>query len=129
MISKDKNTTLRSLDQITINADPSNLAKIFGPRFHKAWKLLIDKKLVKYIFRPSGRAKWIVEGGKRDYMILKAAGYCECPDLYYGVVYGKAQGCQHLITQRLGEALGDYIVREVEDSLFSKMMDGWRKYS
>lgn len=127
MTIKDKKTTLRSLDQITINADPSHLSRIFGFRFHSAWTLLEKGRIIKYVFRPSERVWWIVEGKRRDYLLLKNAAYCSCNDFYFGVVYGKALGCQHLILQRLGEVLGDYIVREMKDSSYSSMMDSWRE--
>ena len=126
METKDKNDTIRSLDFITIDSDPSELVKVFGPRFEKAWSILEGRKIVRYVFHPSGRVRWIVEGKKRDYLILSATRYCDCLDFLHGIVYGKALACQHLITQRLAEVLGDYTIREVDDSRFDQLMNDWR---
>ena len=124
---KDKNDTLGSLNMITIDSDPAVLAKIFGSRFNRAWELLKNRKIIKYVFQPSARIRWIVEGKKREYLILPNTKYCDCDDFIFGIVYGKALACQHLIAHRIAVVLNDYEIKAVEDSQFDFFTKRWRR--
>jgi len=127
MRSKDKNNSIMALKNITIDSDPSELAKIYGPRSNRAWELLKSRKIIKYIFRPSGRIRWIVEGRGREYLILPYTKYCDCDDFYFGVVYGESLACQHLIAHSLAVTLNDYKVKAVADSQIDHFMEKWRR--
>ena len=118
---------LRALEPISVTSDPAKLSKIYGPRFAKAWELLKEKKVKKYMFNPSGRVMWIVVGKEREYIIYPAVGYCDCDDFFFAVMDGKALVCQHLIAQRLAEELSDYDVIEAEDRLFGSLMEDQRR--
>ncbi len=127
MRSKDKNNSIMALKNITIDSDPSELAKIYGPRSNRAWELLKSRKIIKYIFRPSGRIRWIVKGKEREYLILPSTSFCDCYDFYFGVVYGESLACQHLIAHSLAVTLNDYKVKAVADSQFDHFMERWRR--
>ena len=36
------------------------LSEIFGQRFIKAWEAVTDRRVKRYVFKPSGRVVWIV---------------------------------------------------------------------
>jgi predicted nucleic acid-binding Zn finger protein len=123
---KDYRDVLRALEPISATADPAKLSKIYGSRFTKAWELLKEKRVKKYIFNPSGRVMWIVVGKEREYLIYPAVGYCGCDDFFFAVMDGKVLACQHLIAQRLAEELSDYDLVEAEDRLFDSLMEDKR---
>ena len=104
-----------------------SLKKAFGSRFLNAWKAVNDKRVKKYVFKPSGRVVWIVVGRKKDYLIMPAAGYCSCDDFYYHVMDEKAHLCYHLIAQRLAESLRLYDTIEEEDAFYDILMREWKR--
>lgn len=127
MSEKDYRDVLKALESIRANADPTTPSKIYGSRFTRAWKLLKERRAKKYVFKPSGKIMWIVVGKEREYIIYPAVGFCSCDDFWYAVRDGKAEACQHLIAQRLAQALDDYEVIETQDRLFDSLMEEWRK--
>jgi predicted nucleic acid-binding Zn finger protein len=124
---KDYRDVLRALEPISVASDPAELSKIYGSRFTKAWELLKEKRVKKYVFNPSGRVMWIVVGNEREYIIYPAVGYCQCDDFFFAVMDGKALACQHLIAQRLTQELSDYDMVEAEDQLFNSLMEDQRR--
>jgi len=126
MAEKDSRDTLKMLENIRVDTDPSQLSKIFGHRFILAWELLDKRMARKYVFNPSGREIWAVKGDGREYQILPHAGFCDCDDFYFNVIDDRAVVCKHIIAQRLAETLCDFVVIEVEDAMYSKLMEGWR---
>jgi predicted nucleic acid-binding Zn finger protein len=124
---KDYRDVLRALEPISVTSDPAELSKIYGSRFAKAWELLKERAVKKYVFNPSGRVMWIVVGKEREYIIYPAVGYCQCDDFFFAVMDGKALACQHLIAQRLAEELSDYELVEAEDRLFNSLMEDKRR--
>ncbi|MBS7605667.1 MAG: hypothetical protein QXR84_03050 [Candidatus Bathyarchaeia archaeon] len=102
------------------------LTAIFGSRFIKAWRIVHDNRVKKYIFKPSGRVVWIVVGRERDYLVMPDAGFCSCDDFYFHVMSRKAYLCYHLIGQRIAEVLGKYDVIEESDELFDFLMKEWK---
>jgi predicted nucleic acid-binding Zn finger protein len=45
-----------------------------------------EKRVKKYIFKPSNRVRWIVVGRTRDYIVLPSVGYCSCEDFFFRVM-------------------------------------------
>jgi predicted nucleic acid-binding Zn finger protein len=103
------------------------LRRAFGARFTAAWKLVKEGRVKKYVFKPSGKAQWIVVGRERDYLIYEASGYCHCKDSYMSIMEGKAKACKHLIAQKLACELGLYEVVEEEDEKYGSLMEEWGK--
>jgi predicted nucleic acid-binding Zn finger protein len=105
----------------------TKLSAAFGPRFTRAWEALKEKRIKKYVFKPSERIVWIVVGKQRDYIIMPTAEFCSCHDFYFRVMDGEARLCYHLIAQKMAEALGWYDVFEEEDDLFDSLMKEWKE--
>lgn len=123
--TKDYRDVLKALEPISTTSDPAELSKIYGSRFTRAWQLLKERRVKKYVFKPSGKIMWIVVGKEREYIIYPAVGYCQCDDFFFAVMEGEALACQHLIAQRLAEVLVDYETVEA-DQPFDSLMEEWR---
>ncbi|MFQ6065516.1 MAG: hypothetical protein ACE5L6_08580 [Candidatus Bathyarchaeia archaeon] len=105
----------------------TKLSVAFGPRFTKAWETLKERRIKKYIFKPSKRTIWIVVGKKRDYIIMPTAEFCSCEDFYFRVMDGDVHLCYHLIAQKIAETLEWYDTFEEEDSFFDTLMKEWKQ--
>lgn len=105
----------------------ARLLQVFGQRFNKAWRALLDGRVKKYSFKPSGRVVWIVVGKKRDYLVMPNAEFCTCDDFYYRVMDGEAHLCYHLIAQKIAETLGWYDKITELDELYDVLMKEWRR--
>ena len=108
-------------------ADLNKLSSAFGQRFAKAWETAKDKRVKKYVFKPSNRIVWIVVGKERDYLIMPAVDFCTCDDFYFRVMDRQIHLCYHLIAQKLAETLESYDSYEEEDRLCSVLMKEWKK--
>ena len=103
------------------------LSDVFGSRFIKAWEVVQEDRVKKYIFSPSGRIVWIVVGREREYQIMPAAGFCSCDDFYFRVMDRETNICYHLIAQKVADALTRYDKITEEDRLYDCLMDEWKK--
>lgn len=99
----------------------------FGERFDRAWRLVEEGRVKRYVFEPSGRTVWVVVGRRGEYQILPSTGYCSCDDFYFRVVDGDTGVCYHLIGQRLAEALGAYEEVREGDEFYDALMAEWRE--
>ena len=100
-----------------------------GERFDRAWQLVEQHRVKKYVFEPSGRILWIVVGKNSEYQILPESGYCDCNDFYFRVIDGEAGLCYHLLAQRLAEALEEYDEVHERDEFYENLMEVWRRLS
>ena len=107
----DYRDVLTGLEPITADPDPAKLSKIYGSRFNRAWELLKERAVKKYVFK-SGMVRWIVAGKQRNYLVYPDVAFCSCEDFFFAVMRGEALVCQHLIAQTLAEKLSDYEVIE-----------------
>ena len=105
----------------------TQLSIAFGPRFTKAWEALKEKRVKKYVFKPSGRIVWIVVGRERDYLIMPLAEFCSCDDFYFRVMDGEVHLCYHLIAQKIAAALKWYDKLEENDELYDSLTEEWKK--
>ncbi len=105
----------------------AKLRETFGARFTAALRLVRRGCVKKYVFKPSGRVRWIVVGNEREYLIYDRAPYCHCDDFYLSVMNGSAKACKHLIAQRLASQLGLYEVEEESDEKYVRLLEEWRK--
>ena len=119
---------LRSSGELT-RAQWDRLRSALGDRFDKAWQLVEQRRVKKYVFQPSGRVVWIVVGKNSEYQVLPLSGYCDCNDFYFRVVDGEAGLCYHLTGQRLAEALGSYEDVAEGDEFYDGLMAEWRRLS
>ena len=105
------------------------LRNTFGDRFDKAWKLVTERRIKKYIFRPSMKTIWIAIGQNAEYLIYSKAGYCSCSDFYFRVLDHEKAYCYHLLAQKIAEALNNYDVVEEEDEIYPVLLNIWKEYS
>ena len=119
---------LRTSREVT-RAQWERLRTALGERFDKAWRLVEERRVKKYVFDPSGRIVWIVVGRKSEYQVLPESGYCDCSDFYFRVVDGEAGLCYHLMGQRLAEALDSYDDTWESDEFYEQLMMEWRYLS
>jgi predicted nucleic acid-binding Zn finger protein len=105
------------------------LRSVFGDRFVKAWRLVLEKRIKRYIFRPSERVVWVAVGQSGEHRILPAAEYCSCDDFYFRVIDGDAGVCYHLLAQRLAEALNSYQQILEEDEAYPALEAEWRAWT
>ncbi len=107
--------------------DLDKLSAAFGQRFTKALNAVEDKRVKKYVFKPSNRVVWIVVGKGRDYLIMPAADFCTCDDFYFRVMDRQVHLCYHLIAQKLAETLESYVSYEENDELYDALMNEWKR--
>lgn len=105
----------------------TQLSVAFGSRFTKAWEALREKRVKKYVFKPSSRVVWIVVGRERDYLIMPLAEFCSCDDFYFRVMDGEVHLCYHLIAQKIAAALKWYDELEENDELYESLTEEWKK--
>lgn len=105
----------------------TRLYELFGQRFTKAFEVLKEGRVKKYVFKPSGRIVWIVVGKERDYLLIAEAGFCTCDDFYFRVLDKKIHLCYHLVAQKLAKALDWYEPIEEHDELYESLMNEWEK--
>jgi len=105
------------------------LRSTFGDRFDKAWRLVTENRIKKYIFKPSNRTLWIAIGQNAEYLIYSNAGYCSCSDFYFRVLDHEKAYCYHLLAQKIAEALNHYDLVEEEDEAYAPLLDIWKEYS
>ena len=131
MISEERRTLeqicdeLRSSGEIT-RSQWNRLKNMLGERFIKAWQLIEQKRIKKYIFKPSNRVIWVAIGIKSEYQILPTSGYCDCSDFYFRVIDQEIGFCYHLLSQRLAEALKTYDEVHESDEFYEELMMEWR---
>lgn len=104
-----------------------HLHNTFGDRFTKAWRLVTENRIKKYVFRPSDRIVWIAVGQSGEYLIYPNAGYCGCSDFYFRVLDGEAALCYHLIAQKIAEALNRFDIIFEEDEVYNTLLEVWKK--
>jgi len=121
----DYRVVVEALSRIRVNADPVELWKLYGGRFSRAWEILKEGRVKKYVFKPSGRVVWVVVGGDREYLLYPVVGYCSCDDFYFSVIDGRVPLCHHLIARKLAEVLGRFEVVELSDEFYSSHLKEW----
>jgi predicted nucleic acid-binding Zn finger protein len=98
------------------------MMKTFGTRFEKAYQTVLDRKVKKYIFKPSEKQVWIVIGKGNIYQILPSVNFCSCNDFYFRVIGQEIFLCKHLIAQKLADALEKYVVIVKNEKEFESLM-------
>jgi predicted nucleic acid-binding Zn finger protein len=105
------------------------LRRTFDSRFTRAWRLVTENRVKRYVFRPSGRELWIAVGNNAEYMIYPHAGYCSCSDFYFRVLDQEVALCYHVLAQRLAEALNHYDTILEDDEAYGELTGIWKRYS
>jgi predicted nucleic acid-binding Zn finger protein len=131
MVTEELLILERVLDEVRTERQLSHtnwerLKSTFGDRFDNGWRIVQERRVKRYTFRPSGRVTWVVVGQGGEYQIYPKAGYCGCDDFYFRVVGGEAGLCYHLLGQRLAEVLENYDRVDEEDEIYRLLTGEWR---
>ena len=83
-----------------------DLNKIFSiDQFMLAMEKIALDGVKKYVFQPSNREIWIVDGKQHDYFVYPM-NYCSCLNFFrYGIGKNQRYFCKHLIAQAILENL------------------------
>lgn len=127
-MTKEFKDILASTAGFNIDEKIRILRRILGVRLDEALKVVRQDKVRKYVFRPSGRSVWVVEGREGAYEVVPEAPYCGCDDFYFRVLNGEIPLCYHLIAQGLAEAMERYTTIEKNDSDYNEFMSVFRRY-
>ena len=106
------------------DAHLTRLSLAFGSRFDRALEALRERRIKKYVFKPSGRTVWIVVGKRRDYLVMPDAEFCSCEDFYFK--FDKGHLCYHIIAQKLAEATDRFDLIEDNDSFYDVLIKEWK---
>ncbi len=99
----------------------------YGKRFVRALRVVEEKKVSKYQFRPSDTTIWIVRGRARQYMMIPRI-YCTCRSFYQDVVISRETNmCYHLLAQQIAEIRNLYDIVESTDTERRRMYVEWRR--
>ncbi|MCR6623326.1 MAG: hypothetical protein HA488_01835 [Candidatus Verstraetearchaeota archaeon] len=110
------------MDDIIDSPNLEYFIKKYKKEYLKAWNLVNRGGVKKYIFVPSGVERWIVEGKKRNYIVLPSI-FCQCEDFYISVVIKKKkQICYHLLAQMVAEKTKKYKEIKVGDEYYLKII-------
>lgn len=100
----------------------------YGKLFWRAIKAIEEKRIMKYIFKPSGKYLWVVVGKTRKYLVIPDF-YCSCDDFYFNVVTRrKRQLCYHILARKIAEILGLYETIYVSDTFYKNLLNEIKLY-
>lgn len=102
------------------------LKELLGERFANGWELAATGKVRKYVFAPSGRAVWVVQGRKSEYQVMPDIPFCYCDDYYFRVMDRKRGLCYHIIAQRIASSLRRFDQIPARDTQYSVVTSRWR---
>lgn len=86
----------------------------FDVRVDPTLTLIEKRKVQKYVFKPSGRTIWTVNG----HLIYDVVGYCHCENFFFKFDTGYI--CHHILAQKLAERKGMFKTVEMNDEEFDK---------
>jgi predicted nucleic acid-binding Zn finger protein len=106
--------------------DKSLLLQFFRNRFTNALDAIVNLRVHKYLFTPSTRVLWSVDGKTQEYQILPSAPFCTCNDFYFRVINHEILLCYHLLAFRLARALNQYVTTVKSDQSYEEVLDRFR---
>ncbi|MGY5858122.1 MAG: hypothetical protein RTU63_02035 [Candidatus Thorarchaeota archaeon] len=99
----------------------------YGKKFVRALRVVEEKKVDKYQFKPSESITWIVRGRARQYMVIPKT-YCTCRSFYQEVVISRESDmCYHLLAQQIAEIRNQYTDIDSTDTARRKLYVEWRR--
>ena len=99
----------------------------YGKKFVRALRVVEEKKVNKYQFRPSESITWVVKGRARQYMVIPKI-YCTCRSFYQEVVISRESNmCYHLLAQQIAEIRNQYESDYSTDTERRKLYVEWRR--
>lgn len=99
----------------------------YGKKFIRALRVVEEKKVDKYQFKPSDSITWVVKGRARQYMVIPKI-YCTCRSFYQEVVISRESNmCYHLLAQQIAEIRNQYEIVDSTDTKRRKLYVEWRR--
>jgi predicted nucleic acid-binding Zn finger protein len=99
----------------------------YGKKFVRALKVVEEKKVERYLFKPSESLTWIVKGRRRQYMVIPKT-YCTCRSFYQEVVIARESNmCYHILAQQIAEIRNQYKSIDSTDTARRKLYVEWRR--
>ena len=93
------------------------LEEIFPNKSDKILEV-VNRGIIKNIYKPSNRIVWTVMGRDQEHIILPKL-FCSCKSFYKEVIINRTKkSCKHIIAQIISEALNNFEELELEDSEF-----------
>lgn len=121
-------TEMKKLSKESLTqSDIDYFRKKYGKKFVRALRVVEEKKIEKYHFKPSDSVTWIVKGKTRQYMVIPKI-YCTCRSFYQEVVISRESTmCYHLLAQQIAEIRNQYDVVNSSDTARRKLYVEWRR--
>ena len=122
-LSEEKKLSHENLTQ----SDIDYFRNKYGKKFVRALRVVEEKKVEKYHFKPSDSITWIVKGRARQYMVIPKI-YCTCRSFYQEVVISRESNiCYHLLAQQIAEIRGQHEHIDSTDTVRRKLYVEWRR--
>ena len=122
-LSEDNRLSKENLTQ----EDIEYFKEKYGKKFVKALRTVEEGKIVKYHFKPSDSVTWIVDGKRRQYLVIPEL-YCTCRSFYQeAVITHETNMCYHLLAQRIAAIREEYQTQESTDTERRKLYVEWRR--
>ena len=91
------------------------LEKKHGKRFEKAIAILAEKKVKKYVFKPSENVFWIITGRLNDYLAIEEL-FCSCKDFQIRhLIRDEVDSCYHLLAVKIAIEHNFYQIEQKDD--------------
>ena len=98
-----------------------------GKRFERAISLLGEKKVKKYVFKPSENVFWIVKGRINDYLAIEEL-FCSCKDFQIRhILRDEVESCYHLLAVKIAKEHNYYQVEKKADDELSSFLNQFLK--
>ncbi len=98
----------------------------------EALKAVVEGRVIKVVFEPSGEVLWLVYGRKFKNLYIVIPGlYCSCKGFTMNVILRRiSKYCYHIRARDIAEEKGVYVERRLKDrdkpaflrKIFSKML-------
>lgn len=122
-LNEEKKLSRENLTQSDIDYFRNN----YGKKFIRALRVVEEKKVDKYQFKPSDSITWVVKGRARQYMVIPKI-YCTCRSFYQEVVISRESNmCYHLLAQQIAEIRNQYEIVDSTDTKRRKLYVEWRR--
>ncbi|MBE0526674.1 MAG: hypothetical protein IH631_07005 [Candidatus Thorarchaeota archaeon] len=122
-LSEEKKLSQENLTQ----SDIDYFRNKYGKKFVRALRVVEEKKVEKYHFKPSDSITWIVKGRARQYMVIPKI-YCTCRSFYQEVVISRESNmCYHLLAQQIAEIRNQHEHIDSTDTARRKLYVEWRR--
>lgn len=91
-------------------------------RLDKAVEAVLEGRVKKHIFEPSGRVLYTVVGRSGDEFVDPGKPFCSCESFFFSVLGGKYESCYHLLAHRIANETGGFSESRFHDEEFRNFL-------